>query len=716
MAIYGEISGTVQVEGVNAERDIIGISYEPQTVDDGQGGTVERRIVVGATRSGPDGTYTLQMPDFVGETMVLCLADYGEQWLPNRAYTVGERLRPTPGNETGYVYVITGAGTSDVTEPGWIVPAGGVDTMQVGTAMVQAVQAWWSLAHAPITPQLVNTGDVVYPLEIDPYWDSVALLIQPLATDTAIDDKSGRSGAVDKTGAVFVSNSLEFPSVYFSGGDYLSVENVITDPNGPWTISAIVSPEGTGSDRTIFSSRTSSSPRGIHFAITDTGALSLLCFSSSGGVVLNIQGTIAVPNGIVSVVSATSDGATGRIFVNGVLAAAGAISGSISVGVNPAFAGVLNPGAGVSYRRYFKGFANLRITPGICRYTEDYSADELLLPASRFEPGREATIIDPYWHATIALIPADEQVGSPVISNATGRAGFVFVGDGAISSAESRFSETSAYFTGGSGGHIASDESSSAWSPGQPELTLEAWLYPTTSARTRYVFTNRNGSALANRFACELTGNNRPALVWWDSGSQSGVYGASPQSIPYNAWSHVAWVISGQNVKIFINGTLVSDSEKTNKPSIVALKLEVGYQATDAFNFIGYMQDIRVTSAARYSDDFDAPAAAFPTRDYDPLENVAELAMLEQPESVEVAAGTVAEFSVYARAYGKTVTHQWYDAADDSEIADTAAVSGSTTATLSITTTAGDDGAEYYCVADDGSDSVQSATVTLTVT
>lgn len=153
---YGEITGTVAINETPAERDLIAISYAKQTVDERDGGTVEKRVVVGETRSAPDGNYTLQTPGFLDEVIVLALDNYGEVWRPNRTYEVGQRIRPTKGNETGYGYDITVAGNSGETEPLWWVPAGGSDTGQIGTATAQARPLWWSVAHAPIQPDVVE--------------------------------------------------------------------------------------------------------------------------------------------------------------------------------------------------------------------------------------------------------------------------------------------------------------------------------------------------------------------------------------------------------------------------------------------------------------------------------------------------------------------------------------------------------------------------------
>ena len=136
-ATNGTITGTVKIDGVAAQRQLIGISYAPQEFD---GEDEPRRIVVGETTSAEDGTYTLETPGFVDEVIVLALDNYGEIWRPNRAYLAGQRIRPTRGKETGYGYDIT----------------------SIGAATAQAKPLWWSVAHAPILPTPSEAPEVLW--------------------------------------------------------------------------------------------------------------------------------------------------------------------------------------------------------------------------------------------------------------------------------------------------------------------------------------------------------------------------------------------------------------------------------------------------------------------------------------------------------------------------------------------------------------------------
>jgi hypothetical protein len=77
-----------------------------------------------------------------------------------------------------------------------------------------------------------------------------------------------------------------------------------------------------------------------------------------------------------------------------------------------------------------------------------------------------------------------------------------------------------------------------------------------------------------------------------------------------------------------------------------------------------------------------------------------------QPTSVSVASGSSASFSVVAS--GSSLTYQWYFAS--------AAISGATSATYSISSVASSNAGSYYVIVTNSAGSVTSSTVTLTIT
>jgi len=150
---YGQVSGQVTIENIGVPRHLVAVTFEPQSIEGGG----SARQVVGETISGLDGTYTMQLPEFQDPVIVLALDDYGQEWQPSTVYAPGDRIRPTPGNATGYVYECIVGGTSASVEPAWWDNTGGGNTGQVGSATFEALESWWPHVHAPVTPIWVPT-------------------------------------------------------------------------------------------------------------------------------------------------------------------------------------------------------------------------------------------------------------------------------------------------------------------------------------------------------------------------------------------------------------------------------------------------------------------------------------------------------------------------------------------------------------------------------
>ena len=153
MAGFGEISGNVTIGGAGVARQVVAVSRKPVLIDG-----VSARIVVGETESAPDGSWSMVLPEWSDEVIIVALDDYGEVWQANTDYEVGDIIRPTVGNETGYVYQATVAGNSGPTEPTWWLSG----TDQVGAATFEAVEQWWPETHAPITPIFNPDGGAEY--------------------------------------------------------------------------------------------------------------------------------------------------------------------------------------------------------------------------------------------------------------------------------------------------------------------------------------------------------------------------------------------------------------------------------------------------------------------------------------------------------------------------------------------------------------------------
>lgn len=139
---------------------------------------------------------------------------------------------------------------------------------------------------------------------------------------------------------------------------------------------------------------------------------------------------------------------------------------------------------------------------------------------------------------------------------------------------------------------------------GAGDFTIEAWVY-------------HSG-----------VGNGRDTIVWWDDASQAafGVYEPGGNTVYFgslntatglltsNTWNHIAAVRTGSTVKIYING--VERASGTNTTNFTQSTSWIGRNAAGNTWTVGYIDELRVSSVARYTSNFTPAESPF-TNDAD---------------------------------------------------------------------------------------------------
>jgi hypothetical protein len=153
------------------------------------------------------------------------------------------------------------------------------------------------------------------------------------------------------------------------------------------------------------------------------------------------------------------------------------------------------------------------------------------------------------------------------------------------------------------------------------DFTLEAWVKFTADANS---YAGAYGVAIASRYNGGSGGNT--GWQWRINGqtyTSINLYTGQTDlnfngsAISQNVWHHVAITRSGSTIKAFVDGQQYGDAV-TNSDSFTpssANVLSVGrlsYEATYIFDFIGQIDDLRITNGvARYTSNFSVPTAAF---------------------------------------------------------------------------------------------------------
>lgn len=220
---------------------------------------------------------------------------------------------------------------------------------------------------------------------------------------------------------------------------------------------------------------------------------------------------------------------------------------------------------------------------------------------------------DPYFNQVVSFFHFNGTNGAATFTDATGKA-WTTVGTPTLSTTQSKFGSAVGSFPGTSSLSIVN----SAFAFGTSELTVEAWIYPTALTQTFHIiFDTRNTSVAAGVL---FWINNTGQLLGWaeTSANASTVAG----TIVANTWYHVAMVVKSGKLTVYVNGVAGSTTATRNANSLTSGRAFIAQTQEGGNNYIGYIDELRVTKAARYAANFAPPTQPFPLQGgsatYDP--------------------------------------------------------------------------------------------------
>jgi hypothetical protein len=138
---------------------------------------------------------------------------------------------------------------------------------------------------------------------------------------------------------------------------------------------------------------------------------------------------------------------------------------------------------------------------------------------------------------------------------------------------------------------------------GTTPYTVEAWVTPTASTNYQTIFSTRVGST-GSCFGIKL-GSNK-IYVYSDSEGEVN----SSHTFVVNTKVHVAWSFDGTNLRMFVDGVLISTTACILHHGD-ATRVGSGPFAEEE-NFTGKMHALRVTGSCRYTASFTPDPHPFP--------------------------------------------------------------------------------------------------------
>ncbi len=144
----------------------------------------------------------------------------------------------------------------------------------------------------------------------------------------------------------------------------------------------------------------------------------------------------------------------------------------------------------------------------------------------------------------------------------------------------------------------------------QANLTIEFWYKPDQFySGGRGLFDENTGGWVSQKIRFSVGNTGIPTFVLMVNGSQKTINGVSGLSA--NTWHHVAGVYDGNQVFLYIDGTSVGTPQSASgNVSALTSALELMRQTDGTFNS-GLIDELRISSTARYTSNFTPQTSPF---------------------------------------------------------------------------------------------------------
>jgi hypothetical protein len=404
----------------------------------------------------------------------------------------------------------------------------------------------------------------------DAYCGNVVLLLNfdGLVSDTQFYDDGINGLTVTKTGNVSYNTSvMKFwdSSAYFDGiGDYLTVSDAsLALGAGDFTVECWFYAITSG---TLISSHIGTWTSGTWLMTVRVDGSTKLQVFANGFTTLSSTSDISYNQWYH--VAFVRQGAMFYLFINGVMEASYNQGTNSLTSNSTLYFGVYTNGTPSYYTGYLSDF---RITKGIARYSSNPT--KLLM------------------HFDNDMIGVLEETGKTLTK----------VGSPVITTAKKMVGNSSCYFSSSS---YYTVPSSSDWSFGTGDFTIECWVYMAASGNHTLVSNVTHSNE--NQWAVQISGNNVVITGWFTFFTPSN----AASTIAIDTWNHIAFSREGNTLRLFINGNIcqtVSNSTNFNVDGALCIGFVPSY-----YQFTGYLDELRISKGiARYTANFTPSTTPF---------------------------------------------------------------------------------------------------------
>lgn len=419
-------------------------------------------------------------------------------------------------------------------------------------------------------------------------------------------------------------------SIYFDGsGDYLSTPTS-TDfdfGTGDFTIECFIRPASITQSAIVVGRQDPSNGMALQLVQVNSG-ITLTTRSQGGGTVYTFNGGTSLTSTGWHHIAATRQSSTARLWIDGVLVGSQADPSVLNCS-RPLTIGI---GDDTTLFFPYTGYVDdVRITKGVARYTAAFAAPttpfENTLPDITY-PAEVAVSGDARFAAVSLLLHGDGTNGSLVFAD-TSPAPKVITqfGTARISAAQSKFGGASMFFPGDATSYLTTP-----WHPhfdlGTGNFTLEAWVMIPTGVS---LVDNQFSILCAGRQDTSAEGGGWDFHVYNSSIMQIGLEKVltngttvsfvwnTAAAMQANRWYHVSVCRYNGATTGFVDGVSLGTNDTFNGialpvPNSHSILIGTG-GSVGTIGFwpcSGYIEDLRVTRAARYIYPFTPPTEAAP--------------------------------------------------------------------------------------------------------
>ena len=350
---------------------------------------------------------------------------------------------------------------------------------------------------------------------------------------------------------------------------------------GAFTIEAWIYPTVSGAFQQIWS-QTVSGTNYFVFRISNTNKLEF-CFNTVGGSETRTLSTASLEFNKWSHVTVVREG-TGtnqlKLYINGVNDGTATCAQDFT---NNTYVPTIGSYSHASAEQYTGYISNIRAVKGTAVYTSNFTV-----------PTAPLTAI-----TNTSLLTCQS---NRFVDNSTNNFAITRNGDVRVT-AFSPFAPTAAYdaatnggsgYFDGTGDYLSFSEFSSS-----TDFTAECWFYRGPNATTRHLLFSANSNISASRNCQLAVSNSGEIFVALNNAVVTGFNNVGGNCVPRDSWNHIAYVRSGTNLSVFVNGTRIANGTSSATLFIQYIgALGSGGSVTADLN--GYVSNARITNTAVY--------------------------------------------------------------------------------------------------------------------